>query len=115
MAGQRIRQHRALDKSTPWPENKELQKVKRLLARKPAVEGLPPDAPAMDRAKWDLCAEFVKYLRVEEISQRELAKRLAVNESRVSEIVHYRLAKLTAEQLLKYLERIKPRYRLRIA
>jgi predicted XRE-type DNA-binding protein len=112
MAGQKAKQQ---VKTTPWPEAKELQRMRRILSRKAGSEGLSPDATAMDRAKWDLCAEFVKYLRVEEISQRELAKRLTVSEARVSEIVHYRLKKLTAEQLLKYLERIKPNFRLRVA
>ncbi len=101
--------------TTKWPDANELQKMKRVLARKAGTEGLPPDATAMERAKWDLCAEFVKYLHSENISQRELAKRLSVSEARVSEIVHYRLRKLTAEQLLKYLERIKPNFRLRVA
>lgn len=111
MAGQRSKS----DMKSVWPESKELQRIKRALSRKPGAEGLSPDASAMDRAKWDLCAEFIKYLRVEEISQRELARRLAVSEARVSEIVHYRLQRLTAEQLLRYLERIKPNFRLRVA
>jgi predicted XRE-type DNA-binding protein len=112
MAGQK---DKSLSKTPTWPSADELKRVRRLLARKAGTEGLRPDATAMDRAKWDLCAEFVKYIRSEEISQRELAKRLAVSEARVSEIVHYRLRKLTAEQLLRYLERIKPNFRLRVA
>lgn len=112
MAGQRLKPPA---KPMPWPEARELNRMKRILARKAGSEGLSPDATAMDRAKWDLCAEFVKYLHAEKISQRELARRLVVSEARVSEIVHYRLRKLTAEQLLKYLERIKPNFRIRVA
>jgi predicted XRE-type DNA-binding protein len=115
MASQRAKAKSKPHPIQPWPSEGELKRMRRTLARKPGSEGLPPNASAMDHAKYELCAEFVKYLRTEGITQRELAEQLATSEARVSEIVHYRLAKLTAEQLLRYLERIKPDFRLKVA
>ena len=98
-----------------WPSEAELKRIRKQLSRVKGVELLPPDATAIDHDKWDLCAEFIKYKHSENITQVELARRLSVSEARVSEIVHYRIRKLTMDQLLKYFERIRPNFRLRVA
>jgi predicted XRE-type DNA-binding protein len=68
----------------------------------------------MDRAKYDLCRQFVKLLREEELTQRQLATQLGTSEARVSEIVHYRIDKLTVEQLIRYWEKVRPNFKLKL-
>ena len=49
------------------------------------------------------------------MTQRELAKALGTPETRVSEIVHYRIEKFTLDRLLGYLQMVKPMVTLRVA
>jgi hypothetical protein len=60
---------------------------------------------------------FTPYRRL--AREREEGRRFnvyeAVNESRVSEIVHYHIHKLTLDRLVKYLEKIKPKAEVKVA
>jgi predicted XRE-type DNA-binding protein len=80
-----------------------------------AAEGLHPNASAADIFKYELCEKIVKYMLEKKITQREMAKLLGVDEARVSEVVHYKLRKLTADRLLSYHERLDPHVRFKIA
>lgn len=76
---------------------------------------LLPDANAVDRAKWELCKQFILHMHRKKLSQRQLAKILNVPESRVSEVCHYRLNKLTLDRLVRYYECIKPNVMFKVA
>ena len=76
---------------------------------------LPAKATPLDRAKFALCNQLLVYMRRNALTQRELAKQLGVVESRVSEIVHYRIKKLTLDRLVKYHQTIDPQYELKVA
>jgi len=54
-------------------------------------------------------------MREQELSQRELAKKLGVVESRVSEVLHYRIQKITLDRLVKYHQVIDPDFALKVA
>ena len=41
-----------------WPSETELKKVRRKLARVSGTAMLPPNASALDRAKYELCREL---------------------------------------------------------
>ncbi len=98
-----------------WPSGAVLKKLEKLAKGSLATKLLPEDAGPVERAKQQLCAHFIKYLRDEEITQRELAKRLEVTESRVSEILHYHHQQFTIDRLLELLNRIKPGVTLEVA
>jgi predicted XRE-type DNA-binding protein len=74
----------------------------------------PPANPVL-LLKQKICEEFIKYRLKENINQRELAKRLDVTESRVSEILHYHHERFTVDKLLELLNRVKPGLTLKIA
>ncbi|MGK5087029.1 hypothetical protein WDW86_05680 [Bdellovibrionota bacterium FG-2] len=99
--------------TTRFLSEAELKQVRRQTARVRGTEHLPSDASALDRAKYDLCKRFVIYMRKKGITQRKLADVLAVPESRVSEIVHYRIKKLTLDRLVRYYEILKPNVMLK--
>lgn len=98
-----------------FPSEQELKAIRRQMARVKGSQGLPPDATALDRAKFDVCEQIVVYMRKKKLSQRELAKMLEAPETRVSEIVHYRIQKFTLDRLVAYLQELKPMVTLRVA
>ena len=49
------------------------------------------------------------------LSQVEFAKLLGVDQSRISEIVHHRIDKVSTDKLIAYNEKIKPTVKFKIA
>lgn len=78
-------------------------------------ELLPADASTLDKTKYHLCALLLIYKRQNGLTQRELAKKLGVVESRVSEVLHYRIQKLTLDRLVKYHVILNPKFELKVA
>ena len=103
------------NKKFNYPSEETLRKMDRKLAKVKGSAGLPPDASQVDVLKHELCAQFVRYHREHEVSQRELAKTIGLSEARMSEILHYRHGRFTADHLLKYLSKIKPNVRVKVA
>lgn len=98
-----------------WPNEAELKATSKKLSKAKGSAGLPPNADPLDRTKYALCGEFVKYCLAHNISQRDIAARLDVSESRISEIVRYRIDKLTVDRLIKYLGKLNPKFKLHVA
>jgi predicted XRE-type DNA-binding protein len=98
-----------------WPSEKEWKEIERKLSKGLATKVLPKDAGPVEKTKYDLCEHFVIYHQKIGISQREMAARLGVTESRVSEILHYRIERYTIDKLLTLLSKIHPEIRIRVA
>lgn len=98
-----------------WPSESELKTATKKLAKAKGSARLPLDANILDKTKYALCEEFVKYCLAHNISQRDVAAQLEVNESRISEIVRYRIEKLTVDRLVKYLGKLNPKFKLSVA
>jgi predicted XRE-type DNA-binding protein len=92
-----------------FPPEETLRRMRKKLSKSKGSRTLPPGADLLDKAKYALCRQFVEFALKHALSQRELAEILGVNESRVSEIMHYHIHKLTLDRLVRYLEKIKPR------
>lgn len=97
-----------------WPSEEVFAKIEKRLDKSIATKvGYENDAIGF--TKRELCAHFVRYLAANKITQRELAKRLSVTESRISEILHYHHERFTIDKLLSLLSVIKPAIRIRVA
>ena len=98
-----------------FPSEAQLKDIRRKMSRVRGTAMLPPNATPLDKAKFNLCKELVTYMQKNDLSQRELAKELGVVESRVSEVVHYRIRKLTLDRLVRYLQTLDPDFALKVA
>ncbi len=98
-----------------WPTEEQWKEVEKKLDKKPASKMLSASAGPVERTKHELCAHFIKYRRLEDISQRELAQRLGVTDSRVSEILHYHYERFTIDKLLELLAKIRPEVKIKVA
>ncbi|MGE0633245.1 MAG: XRE family transcriptional regulator [Pseudobdellovibrionaceae bacterium] len=103
------------NKKFNYPSEETLRKMDKKLAKVKGSASLPPDASPVDVLKHELCAQFVRYHREYEVSQRELAKIIGLSEARMSEILHYRHGRFTADHLMKYLAKIKPNLKVKVA
>jgi predicted XRE-type DNA-binding protein len=97
-----------------WPSEKEWSRLDKRLEKAKGSRVLPANANFLDKFKYELCRQFVVFLRNEKITQRVLAKKLGTTESRVSEIVHYHLDKVTSDRLIDYLGVLKPEIKVKI-
>ena len=99
----------------PLPKKKELDRIRKKLAKVDPVRILPPNASKVDQFKFDLCKRFVLYLRENQVTQLELAKKLEIDPSRVNEIVKYRIELFTSDRLIEYLVRLQPEVQFLVA
>ncbi|MES2769973.1 MAG: XRE family transcriptional regulator [Bdellovibrionota bacterium] len=98
-----------------WPTDKEWKAIEKDLLKTIPSLILPINASPVDRIKYDLCEQFVRYCIAKNINQRKLAIKLGIGEARVSEIVHYRYQRFTIDKLVKLLSIIKPSIKLKVA
>ncbi|MFZ9595028.1 MAG: XRE family transcriptional regulator [Bdellovibrionia bacterium] len=98
-----------------FPGADELQEMRRKAAQSKGSVVIPKDADPLDRTKYELCRAFVDYLLDHQITQKQLAARMKVSEARVSEIVHYKIHRLTLDRLVKYMGRLNPKFSLKAA
>ncbi len=98
-----------------WPSDETIKEAERKLKNTMATKTLSPRAGPVEQTKHVLCEQFIYYQIIEEITQRELAKRLEVTENRVSEILHYQHQHFTIDRLLELLSRLKPGVTLKVA
>jgi predicted XRE-type DNA-binding protein len=98
-----------------FPNKKELDRVRKKLAKVEPTRALPPNASSADKLKFELCKQFVIYLRNHEMTQKELANQLGIEPARLNEIVKYRIDLFAVDRLLDYLERLRPNLKVTVA
>lgn len=70
---------------------------------------IPPEtAPASERMKYNICREFVQYIRENGIKQRDFADFLGEDETVISRVVHYRVEDISLNKLVNWHEKIFP-------
>lgn len=97
------------------PPKNELDKMRKRLEKIEPTRGLPTNASKADRLKYELCKQFVMHLNREQMSQKELAKKLGIEPARLNEIVKYRIDLFTVDRLLGYLELLNPEVKVTVA
>jgi predicted XRE-type DNA-binding protein len=95
-------------KKDNWPSEKELAIMRKRLSKGIASRMLPDNASLVDKIKFSICREILKYKMKNELTQRQLAEQLGENESLISKVVHYHIDRFTIDRLLKYLNVIYP-------
>ncbi len=85
-----------------YPSSKKLQEMEKKLKNIEGSFPLPKNATYVDLLKYNLCKSVVAYVRIHRITQVELAGKLGIDPSRVSEITNYKIEKFTIDTLLTY-------------
>jgi predicted XRE-type DNA-binding protein len=98
-----------------FPDDKEIARVKKQLAGVDPVKILPRNASQVDKLKFELCKQFVVYLREQGMAQVDLADQLGIEPARLNEMVKYRIELFTVDRLLGYAEKLNPKIRVTVA
>ncbi|MNL26923.1 hypothetical protein D3C87_1484840 [compost metagenome] len=102
-------------KKINYPSETVLKKMDRKLAHSKGSAHLPPDATPVDILKHQLCAQFIRYRREQELSQKALSEIIGLSEARMSEILRYRHQRFTVDHLMTYLAKVKPNLKVKVA
>ncbi len=100
--------------TTKFPSQEELKEMRAKLDKGPASKPLPPHASAVDKTKHKICSLFIVYKREHNLTQVKIAKRLGVDESVMSKILHYHIDDFTTDRLIRYLTIIYPEVEVKV-
>ena len=98
-----------------YPSKRKLAEMDKKLSN---IEGTRMVGPSSTRAevfRWDLCQNLIRYMVEKGLSQVEFADLLHIDQARVSEIVNYRIDKVSTDKLLSYNEIINPKVQFKTA
>ncbi len=73
---------------------------------------LSDDASEVERAKYKACEIIIRYRQNAGLKQKDLARLLANDEARMSEVLHYRIENFTLDRLIGYAQTLYPRLKL---
>jgi predicted XRE-type DNA-binding protein len=100
-----------------FPEKDRLKRVRDRLSD-PNYKGgdiaVPANGTKTDLAKYEICQLIARYRREHDLMQKELAERIGVDESRISDILHGKIESFTLDRLVSYGEKIFPSLRISI-
>ena len=105
-------------KSNKFPSEKVLKEMRDKLSDLNFDGGhwvVADDASVVDHTKYQLCQYIIKYLRENELSQRDVAIKLAIDEARISEIVRGRIDHFTVDRLIDYATQLYPDIKVEIS
>lgn len=100
-----------------FPDQATLERVRKKLSDKSFEGGnfaLPENATEVERVKYQICQMIARYMREHEMLQKTLAKKLGIDESRMSEILRGKIESFTLDRLISYSEKIYPKMKLHI-
>jgi predicted XRE-type DNA-binding protein len=100
-----------------FPDEGTLRRVREKLSD-PSYEGgnlaLPDNATETERAKYELCQLIARYQRKHGLLQKDLAREIGVDESRISDILRGKIASFTLDRLIGYAEKLHPGLKVRV-
>lgn len=75
---------------------------------------LPENATELDRAKYELCQLIARYQREHGLLQKDIARRIGADESRISDILRGKIESFTLDRLISYAEKLHPKLRVQV-
>jgi predicted XRE-type DNA-binding protein len=97
------------------PSRAEMRKVLKKLEKAEGTLAPPENPTPLQKFRFDLQQRFVSYKLQTKISQREMAERLGIDESKVSKILRNRLNEFSTDRLIMLYEKINPKLKLKVA
>ncbi len=108
---------KSLGRKKAFPGDSTLKRIRERLSD-PQYQGgnlaLPENATEVERAKYQLCQLIARYQREHGLLQKDLAQKVGVDESRISEILRGKIESFTLDRLINYAERLHPGLRVRV-
>ena len=98
-----------------FPSKDKLKEISKKLEQVDGTLSLPKNATSLEKFRFEIQQEFVKYKQETGLSGVELAELLEIDKTAVSKILRHRLSEFSTDRLLKLLSKIKPETEYKIA
>jgi predicted XRE-type DNA-binding protein len=98
-----------------WPNRKEIEKVLKQLEKVEGTLAQPPNPTPLEQFRFDIQQKFVVYKRKSNLSQKEMAELLGVDEGKVSKILRNRLDDFSTDRLITLYGKINPKVKLKVS
>ena len=82
------------------PNKKEIQKALKKLKKIKGTLALPSNATTLDKFRWEICQKFIAYKQEHNITQRDMAEQIGVDEAKISKILHHRIDEFSTDRLV---------------
>jgi predicted XRE-type DNA-binding protein len=96
------------------PSEKNLEKMRKKLAKTQGTLMPPANPTPLEKLRWDICQEIVKYALRNDLKSIDLAEKLGVHESEVSRILRHRIDRFSTDKLAALLQILKPHYKIQL-
>lgn len=102
-------------KST-FPAGNEVKGMNKLLSnpKKVGNVALPLDATLTQKTKYEICQKIAMYRRKQDLTQKELARILGIDESRTSDILCGKIYRFSLDRLLELFQKIYPKAKIKL-
>ena len=99
-----------------YPEEKDLQEIFKKLSSDEVIGSsvIPKNAPESDKVKYKLCGKILEYKLVHNLTQKELAEKIGLDEPETSRVLHYKIERYSIERLLGYAMALYPKLTLEV-
>jgi predicted XRE-type DNA-binding protein len=102
--------------SKKWPSKKEIERMINKIHKEDLWFIGPPEHPTpLQQFRFDLQQKFTLYILRSKITQKEMAERLGVDETKVSKILRNRLDEFSTDRLITLYEKINPKVKLKVS
>lgn len=98
-----------------FPSRKEIDRVLKKLEKVEGTLAPPANPTPLQKFRHDIQQKFVRYKREKNVTQREMAELLGIDEGKVSKILHNRLDKFSTDRLIRLYEKINPKVKLKVS
>lgn len=94
------------------PNKKELDKMRKKLEKTEGSLMLSAKASPIEKLRYEICRQFVIYQRDHDLTSKDLAKLIGVDESLMSKVLRYRHERFSTDKLVEMLSKIYPKHHL---
>ena len=98
-----------------FPKKTEVDKILKKLLKDEGTLALPKNATVLEKFRFDLCQKFLRYKIENDLTQKQLANELEIDEAKVSKILHHRIKEFSTDRLISLYSKLEPNVKLRVA
>ena len=98
-----------------FPKKTEVNKILKKLLKDEGTLALSKNATVLEKFRFDLCQKFLRYKIENDLTQKQLANELEIDEAKVSKILHHRIKEFSTDRLISLYSKLEPNVKLRVA
>lgn len=98
-----------------FPNDKELKRIRKLLKNVEGMRVVGEEGTKVEKFKFAICQKILGFYTDSDMSQKEFAILLSIDEALVSKLLNCKIEVFTSDRLLKLLEIIYPDYKIVLA